>query len=46
MRNKSDLYKRKKAELEQAKGEIQILERTVEVLNHRFDEIKRENVRK
>ncbi|KAI1716579.1 intraflagellar transport protein 81 like protein [Ditylenchus destructor] len=43
LRNKSNIYKKKKSELEQAKAEVQILERTAEVLGNRFDEIKQEN---
>ncbi|KAI1724183.1 intraflagellar transport protein 81 like protein [Ditylenchus destructor] len=43
LRNKSNIYKKKKSELEQAKAEVQILERTAEVLGNRFEEIKQEN---
>lgn len=42
LRTKSNLYKRKKSELEHARAEVQILERTVELLSQRFEEVKRD----
>jgi len=44
LRNKSNLYKRKKAEMEQLRAEQQILERTIELLEERFEQIRETNV--
>nr|CAD2190937.1 unnamed protein product [Meloidogyne enterolobii] len=43
LRNKSNVYKRKKAESEQLKAEQQILERTLELLEEQFEQIKENN---
>lgn len=43
LRNKSNLYKRKKSEMEQLRAEQQILERTLELLEERFEQIKEDN---
>uniref|UniRef100_A0A1I8BID3 t-SNARE coiled-coil homology domain-containing protein n=1 Tax=Meloidogyne hapla TaxID=6305 RepID=A0A1I8BID3_MELHA len=43
LRNKSNVYKRKKAESEQLKAEQQILERTLELLEEQFEHIKDNN---
>ncbi|KAF7640055.1 t-SNARE coiled-coil homology domain-containing protein [Meloidogyne graminicola] len=43
LRNKSNIYKRKKAESEQLKAEQQILERTLELLEEQFEHIKDNN---
>jgi hypothetical protein len=39
------VYKRKKTEMEQLRAEQQILERTLELLEERFEQIKENNVR-
>lgn len=44
IRNKSNFYKQKKTELEHLKAEVQILERTTELLTERFEELKDECV--
>lgn len=44
MRNKNIIYKKKKSELEHLKSEVQILERTIELLTERFEEIKKQSV--
>lgn len=45
LRNKSNVYKRKKTEMEQLRAEQQILERTLELLEERFEQIKENNVK-
>ncbi|KAL3108035.1 hypothetical protein niasHT_018197 [Heterodera trifolii] len=43
LRNKSNAYKRRRTEMEQLKAEQQILERTLELLEERFEQIKEAN---
>ena len=44
LRTKNNVYRRKKAEIEQQKAETQIMERTLELLRERLEQVTKENV--
>lgn len=45
LRNKTNMYKRKKAEMDDIKTESGVLGRTVEILNDRWEELQQDLVR-